>query len=414
MTATPSIRPVIAAPRLASYDVVSVGGAIIGSSIACFLGNNPDFDGSVLVVERDPGYENSSTGRTNSCMRQQFSNRLNIEISQFAADYVRNFRSYLGDDPEVPDLAVDHFGYMYLADNIDFANTLRENVAVQQSMGAGTKVMSPAEIAAAYPFYNLEGIVCGSHNLVDEGYFDGGTMFDWMRKSARRNGVEYVTNEVAAIAVSGSGTSNAAVTSVELASGETISCGTLINAAGPRAVLVAAMAGLHLPVEPRRRYTFIFQAAEPVGGTLPLTIDPSGVHVRTDAGAYMAGCTPDHDPAVGYDDLDWVDLDIWEDKVWPALANRIPAFERAKVTSKWTGHYAHNTVDQNVIIGTHHEVGNFIFANGFSGHGLQQSPAIGRGAAELVTYGEYRAIDLSPLGYERIVASLPFVETAII
>ena len=128
----------------------------------------------------------------------------------------------------------------------------------------------------------------------------------------------------------------------------------------------------------------------------------------------MAGCTPDHDPAVAADDLDWVDRDIWEDKVWPALANRIPAFERVKVTSKWTGHYAHNTVDQNVIVGPHHEVTNFVFANGFSGHGLQQSPAVGRGVAELVTYGGYRTIDLAPLGYDRIVASRPFVESAII
>ncbi len=399
----------VAAPRRASYDVVIVGGAVIGSSIASFLTLNPDFGGSVLVVERDPSYENASTSRTNSCMRQQFSNRVNIEISQFAADYVRNFRSYLGDDPDVPDLAVDHFGYMYLADDLGFANTLRSNVAVQQSMGAGTKVMSPTEIAADYPFYNLEGIICGSHNLVDEGYFDGGTMFDWMRKSARRAGAEYVTNEVTAISVS-----DHRITAVELASGGTISCGVLINAAGPRAVLVAKMAGLHLPVEPRRRYTFIFQAEEPLGGPLPLTIDPSGVHVRTDAGAYMAGCTPDHDPAVDYDDLDWVDRDIWEEKVWPALANRIPTFERVKVTTKWTGHYAHNTLDHNVIIGPHHEVSNFIFANGFSGHGLQQSPAIGRGAAELVTYGEYRSIDLTPLGYDRIVAARPFLETAII
>lgn len=402
-------RPIVSTPRQSTYDLVIVGGAIIGSSIASFLGTNPDFDGSVLVVERDMSYENSSTGRTNSCMRQQFSNRLNIEISQFAADYVRNFRSYLDDDPEVPDLAVDHFGYMYLADSVDFANTLRDNVAVQQSMGAGTKILSPAEIAADYPFYNLDGIVCGSHNLVDEGYFDGGTMFDWMRKSARRNGIEYVTNEVVAIDVDGTN-----VTGVTLGSGEAIHCGTLINAAGPSASIVAAMAGLHLPVEPRRRYTFIFQAAEPLERPLPLTIDPSGVHVRTDAGAYMAGCTPDHDPAVDHDDFGWVDPDIWEDKVWPALATRIPAFERAKVTSKWVGHYAHNTVDQNVVIGRHHEVSNFIFANGFSGHGLQQSPAVGRGAAELVTYGEFRTIDMSPLGYDRIVEARPFVETAII
>ena len=399
----------LAPPLHDTYDVVIIGGAIIGSSVASFLAHNPDFDGSVLVVERDPTYQNASTSHTNSCMRQQFSNRLNIEISQFAADYVRNFRSYLGDDPEVPDLAVDHFGYMYLADTIDFAETLRHNVRIQQELGAGTKVLSPAEIAAAYPFYNLDGIICGSHNLVDEGYFDGGTMFDWMRRSARRNGVEYAANEVVDIHVA-----DRRVTGVVLASGETVSCGTVINAAGTRAAKVADIAGLHLPVEPRRRYTIIFKAAEPLDRRLPLTIDPSGVHVRSDGDVYMAGCTPDHDPAVDHDDFAWVDRDIWEDKVWPALANRIPAFERVKVISKWVGHYAHNTVDHNVIIGPHHEVSNFVFANGFSGHGLQQSPAVGRGVAELVTYGEFRSIDLRPLGYERIVAAKPFVETAII
>lgn len=401
--------PALTSPRHRSYDVVIVGGAVIGSSSASFLAHNPDFDGSVLVVERDPTYEFASTSHTNSCMRQQFSNRLNIEISRFGADYVRHFRSFLGDDPDVPDLAVDHFGYMYLADTVEFAETLRHNVELQRELGAGTVLMSPAEIAAAYPFYDLDGIICGSHNLVDEGYFDGGSMFHWMRTSARRNGVESIANEVVAVQVD-----QHRVTSVELASGERIACGTLVNAAGTRAPTVASMAGLHLPVEARRRYTFVFQAAEPLDRRLPLTIDPSGVHVRSDGDAYMAGCTPEHDPAVDCDDFDWIDRDIWEDKVWPVLAHRIPAFERIKVTTKWVGHYAHNTVDQNVIVGPHPEVRNFVFANGFSGHGLQQSPAIGRAVSELITYGEYRSIDLRPLGYERIVESRPFVETAII
>ena len=342
-------------------------------------------------------------------MRQQFSNELNIRISQFGAEYVRNFRSYLGDDPEVPDLAVDHFGYMYLADSVEFANTLRENQKIQARLGAGTRILSPAEIAAEYPFYQLSDIVCGSLNLVDEGYFDSGTMFDWMRKSARQHGIEYVANEVVALAVS-----DQQVTQVQLASGEIISCGTVVNAAGPRAVDVARMAGLHLPIEPRRRYTFMFHAAEPLETKLPLTIDPSGVHVRRDGGGFMAGCAPDPDPAVDYDDFEMVDRDIWEELVWPTLASRIPAFERIKVKANWVGHYAHNTVDQNVIIGPHHEVSNFIFANGFSGHGMQQSPAVGRGASELITYGEYRTLDLVPLGYERIVAAKPFIETAII
>ena len=198
-----------------------------------------------------------------------------------------------------------------------------------------------------------------------------------------------------------------------LASGQVIACHQVVNAAGPRAVEVARMAGLDLPVEPRKRFTFIFDAAEPLEQDLPLTIDPSGVHMRSEGAAYLAGCPPDEDLPVGYDDFA-TDPNIWEEKLWPVLAHRIPAFERIKVTSHWVGHYAFNTLDRNVIVGPHHEVPNFIFANGFSGHGLQQSPAIGRGVMELITFGHYRALDLTPLGYQRIVDEQPFPESAII
>ncbi len=399
-------------PRRNSYDVVIVGGAMTGSAIAWFLSDlksdKGDFDGSVLVVERDPTYENSSTSRTNSCMRQQFSNEFNIKISQFAAEYVRNFAHYMGNDPEVPELAVNHFGYMYLASDSEFARTLRHNQQLQRTLGAATQILTPDEITAEYPFYNVDDIICGSHNLVDEGYFDGGTMFDWWRRKARLNGVEYLADEVVSIDRQAD-----VVRSVRLASGEKVSAGTVVNASGPRAALTARMAGLELPVEPRVRYTFMFDAAERLDRDLPLTIDPSGVHVRSDGDVYMAGCSPDDDRAVAYDDLR-MDRDIWETKVWPALAHRVPAFERTKVLNQWAGHYAYNTLDHNVIVGRHHELSNFIFANGFSGHGLQQSPAIGRGVAELIAYNEYRTLDLTSLGYDRITREEPFIETAII
>ena len=380
----------------------------MGSSVAWFLSANSDFDGSVLVVERDPSYEFTSTARTNSCMRQQYSTELNIRISQFSADYVRNFRQHMGDDPEVPHLAVHHFGYMYLAGDERFAETLRSAQRLQSSLGAGTVIMTPEQIVADYPFYNLDGIVCGSHNTVDEGWFDSATMFDWWRRKARLDGVEYLTGEVTAI-----GRAGARVTGVTLASGETVACGTLVNASGPRAAVTARMAGLSLPVEPRKRYTVVFAAAEPLPRALPLTIDPTGVHVRSDGGAYVAGSTPEIDPEVPFDDFR-MDSSVWEEQIWPVLAHRIPAFERAKVQSQWAGHYAHNTLDHNAVIGPHTEVGNFIFVNGFSGHGMQQSPAMGRGAAEIITYGEYRTLDLTPLGYERIARCEPFPEIAII
>lgn len=402
MTAAPN------APRHDAYDVVIVGGAVMGSSIAWALSACDGFDGSVLVVERDPTYSQASTTHTNSCMRQQFSNPLNVQISRFSADFVRNFRERLGGDPEIPDIFTHHFGYMYLAGDEQFAETLRRNQAIQAELGAGTRIMNPAEITADYPFYNVDDIICGSHNLTDEGYFDSGTMFDWWRRQARQNGVEYVTDEVVDLVMAAG-----RVASAVLASGSTVRCSTLVNAAGPRAVEVARMAGATLPVEPRKRYTFVFDAAEPLDRALPLTIDPTGVHMRSDGDAYMCGCTPDADPAVDYDDFA-MDHDIFEAKVWPVLAHRVPAFERLKVTRQWAGHYAYNTLDHNVVVGPHHETDNFVFANGFSGHGMQQSPAIGRAVSEWIAYGEYRTLDLTPLGYRRIVENRPFVESAII
>lgn len=397
-------------PEHTSYDVVIVGGAMYGSSVAWFLSDNDSFNGSVLVVERDPTYENTSTAHTNSCMRQQFSNEVNIRVSQFAAEFVKNFRAFMGHDERVPELLLHSFGYMYLANTEEFSQVLQQSQRIQQSLGAGTRYMSAEEIQKEYPFYRLDDIMGGNHNLKDEGYFDGNTLFDWWRRSARERGVEYVSNEVVAMTRSGDGKK---VASVTLKSGEVIDCGTVVNASGPRAVRTSRMAGIEIPVEPRKRYTFIFDAEQPLDRDLPLTIDPSGVHMRTDGQYYMAGCPPDVDDAVDYDDF-VQDHSIWEEKAWPVIANRIPQFEAVKLINSWAGHYAYNTFDQNAILGPHTEVENFVFVNGFSGHGFQQSPALGRGTAELITFGEYREIDLSPFNYERIARNEPFDEKAII
>ncbi|MBT6203600.1 MAG: FAD-binding oxidoreductase [Alphaproteobacteria bacterium] len=399
-----------AVPRTSSYDVVIVGGAMLGSSVAWFLTDNPDFDGSVLVVEKDPTYEFTSTARTNSCIRQQFSAAINVRISQFGAEFVKNFRDYMGGDERVPEVMLRSFGYMYLADNKAFADVLCENQKIQASCGAGTKILTAEEIKAAYPFYNMDDIVIGSHNLIDEGYFDGNTLFDWWKRSAREKGVDYITNRVVAMTRNSAGSK---VESVTLESGEVVACGTVVNASGPRAVLTSRMVGIEIPVEPRKRYTYIFAAEQPLDRDLPLTIDPTGVTMRTDGQFYLAGGPPDDDPAVDYDDF-VEDHSIWETKIWPAIAHRVPQFEAIKLTNSWVGHYAFNTLDQNAILGPHNTVENFIFVNGFSGHGFQQSPAMGRGTSELLTYGEFRTLDLSPFGYDRIAENRPFLEKAII
>ncbi len=398
------------APANSCYDIVIIGGAIMGSSAAWFLTDNPDFDGTVLVVERDMTYAACSTAHTNSCIRQQFSARLNVQISQFAADFIKNLPRYIGDD-RVPELNIQSYGYMYLADSPEFAETLRQNQKIQHAAGAETQLLTASEIRENYPFYAVDDILLGSINLRDEGYWDGGTVFDWWRRSARERGVEYVQNEVVAISRDPAGTR---VTGVTLASGEEIACGLVVNASGPRAARTARMAGLDIPVEPRKRFTWIFSAEEPLEQELPLTIDPSGVHFRQDGPqTYLAGCPADPDPPVAYDDFA-MDFSRWENHVWPIIANRIPRFEAIRVITEWAGHYAYNTFDQNAIIGPHSEIGNFLFLNGFSGHGLQQSPAMGRATAEWITYGQYRSLDLSPFHYDRITRDQPIIERAVI
>ena len=376
-----------------------------------FLTENSDFDGRVLIVERDMTYEACSTSHTNSCIRQQFSTPLNVRISQFTADFVKNLRENMGGDERVPNLSIHSFGYMYLADNEAFAEILRENQEVQQGAGAATQLMTPDQIKAAYPFYNVDDILLGSINLVDEGYWDGATVNDCWRRQARERGVEWVENEVVDMTLNAAGTR---VQSVTLKTGESIACGQVVNASGPRAARTARMAGIEVPVEPRKRFTWVFKAEKPLDRDLPLTIDPSGVHVREiGGGTYQAGGHADYDPAVDFDDFA-MDHALWENHIWPALATRIPQFEAIKVQSEWAGHYAYNTLDQNAIIGPHSQVENFMFLNGFSGHGLQQSPAMGRAMSELLTYSEFRTLDLSACGYARIVENRPMLERAVI
>ena len=398
-------------PACDKYDVIIIGGAIMGSSTAWFLSQNPDFNGTILVVEKDQKYEFCSTAHTTSCIRQQFSTKLNVEISQFAADFINNFQEYMHNDARVPKLAIKSFGYMYLAASEDFAKKLRSNQKVQAAAGAATELLMPDQIKSKYPFYNVEDIKLGSINLVNEGYWDSITVFEWMKKKAREKGVEYVENEVTEITRN---KSEDRIVNIKLASGETINGEKFVNATGPRAALTSQMAGIEIPIEPRKRYSWIFKAESPLDRDLPLTIDPSGFHVRENGGGtYQAGGHGACDPAVDFDDF-IMDDNLWETTVWPTLFHRIPQFDSLKLISQWAGHYAMNTVDQNAIIGPHNIIQNFFFLNGFSGHGTQQAPAMGRATAELLTYGAFKTIDMSAFKYERLLSGDKVIEEAII
>ena len=325
----------------------------------------------------------------------------------FGTQFIKSF----GDECEVngdrPDLGFQENGYLYLVDERNH-DTLIENHERQKRLGADVVLLEPEQIAQRYPWIVTDTVTVGNLGQSGEGWFDNTGLMQGMRNKARSRGVDYIVDEVVAI-----GRSGQRITSATLASGRTITCGTLVNAAGPWANDVCAMAGLSIPVEPRKRCIFVFSCRQEMPKGMPAVIAPNGVFCRPEGLQFLSTLEPEVDVTAQRDDYS-VSADLFEEHIWPTLAELIPAFESIKVVRSWAGHYEFNTMDQNGIVGPHVEVPNFIMANGFSGHGLQHSPGIGRGLAEWITYGQFRTLDLSPLSHTRIVENRPLLENLVI
>lgn len=388
-------------------EVVIVGGAIIGSSVATFLAMRPDFDGRIVIVERDLTYRTSSTTLSAASIRLQFSTPLNVEISQFGVEVIKHPERFLSMDGQSPHVDFVEGGYLFLATPPGLA-TLEHNHRVHRSLDVPVALLTPAELRTRFPWLRTNDLAAGSLGLADEGWFDAHALLQAFRAKARALGVSYRPGEVVAIE-----RDEDRATGVALADGGRIGADWVINAAGPRAAQVAAMVGLELPVSPRKRFVYHFDARARLSD-MPLTIDPGGVYVRPEGPAYIAGYSPRADE----DDPETLDLTVdrsrFESRVWPDLAHRVPDFEAVRLLDAWAGHYEVNTVDQNAIIGPAPPVPNFILANGFSGHGLQQAPAVGRGVAEWITTGSYETLDLTPFGYERIEQGEPIRELSVV
>jgi FAD-dependent oxidoreductase domain-containing protein 1 len=378
------------------FDVVIVGGGAMGSSIAYHLKSDPAFSGSVAVVERDPAYTRASSALSASSIRQQFSTPLNIHLSRFGIGFLRQAKELLG-----VDLGLKEPGYLFLASSAG-EGVLRGNHAVQKSEACAVELLDPSALSARFPWISADGLALASHGVANEGWFDGPALMQGFRRKARELGATYIDDEVVRVAPD----------AVALKNGGALGARTVVIAAGPWSGKVAATAGIALPVEPRRRSVFVFDTRQPPGLT-PLTIDTTGVWFRPEGRFYIGGGTPvvGNDPAEPPLDVQYHE---WDDIVWPSLANRVPAFEAAKVVNSWAGYYEYNTFDQNGIVGRHPTHESLIFATGFSGHGIQQSPAVGRAVAELITHGTYRTLDLSPFGYERIAAGRPIRELNVV
>lgn len=389
---------------MAGYDIVIIGGAIMGASAAYFL-REEGFTGSIAVIERDPQFTGSSTTLSAASIRQQFSIPENIRLSRFTLDLFRNLKQRFGDDA---DIGFREKGYLILAGD-EGLPILEANYAVQIHEGADVVLEKPDELRQRFSWLSTEGITAGTYGRSGEGWFDAHALLGLIRKALRSKNVDLIKDEVIAIERKGD-----RIVSVTLAEGGRIETRRVINAAGPNAGKVSALADINLPVEPRKRTIFVFEARD-IYDDMPLMVDPGGVWVRPEGSVYIAGGAEHEHDELAADPNDFEPAwDLFEEVVWPALANRVPSFEAIKLTRAWAGHYDYNTLDQNAVIGPHPELSNFIFANGFSGHGLQQAPAVGKALAELIVHGSYKTIDCSTFGYQRIVEERPFRELNVI
>lgn len=387
--------------------VVIIGGGAVGSSIAYHLASHKAFQGEIAVVERDPTYRIASSSLSASSIRQQFSTPLNIAMSRFGFEFLRTGGERLAVDGDQPALGLKHSGYLFMASAAGL-DTLRANHAVQRDAAADVALLAPAEITARFPWMSTEGVAAASFGLSGEGWFDGPALLAAFRRKARALGVTYVAQEAVGLSRAGD-----RVTRVHLADGVALGCDIAVNAAGPWSARVAGWAGIDLPVRPRKRMVFVIACRTPLPGC-PMVIDPSGICMRPEGAFYLCCRSPGADESDPDEPPLEVDETMFHDMIWPVLAERIPALETLKLVRSWAGYYEMNLFDHNGIVGPHPAAPNLIHATGFSGHGIQHSPATGRGVAELIAEGGFTSLDLSPLGCERLVEGRPLVEQAIL
>ena len=389
-----------------SYDVVAIGGAVMGSSVAYYLAADPDFSGKVLVIEKDPSYQRCASALSAAGIRQQYSCAINIQISLYGLEFLRWVGDVLEVDGVRPDIELLEGGYLFLATE-ENRPILQANHALQTRLGADILFLEPSGLLERFPWLSVGDLSAGCWGRTGEGWFDGCGLMQAFRRKARSLGVIYLSAAATGVERTGD-----RVSAVLLEDGTRISCGAVVNAAGAGGPTIARAAGLDIPVHNKKRMIFTFVCEDEVPHC-PLLIDPTGVYVRPEGRGFLCGVAPPADADPDTDDFE-VDYSFFNEGIWPVLAARVPAFERLKLGRAWAGHYDMNTFDHNALVGLAPGFANFYLANGFSGHGIQQAPAIGRGLSELIIHRRYTTLDLSPLGFDRVLNNAPLVERNVV
>jgi glycine/D-amino acid oxidase-like deaminating enzyme len=392
--------------------VVIVGGGVMGAATACFLAR--DHGLAVTILERDPLYRQASSALSASSIRQQFSTEPNIALSRWSLDFLRRLAQELaipGESP--PHIGLVEPGYLYLASTTG-VEVLRDNHAVQRQAGADVALLGRDALKARFPWMQVDDVALGSLGVSGEGWFDGPALHQAFRRKAQSCGVRMVKGQVQQFKTEGERVV-AAITD----DGQHWPCDAIVLTAGAWTAPLAQALGAELPVVPKKRDVFVLDCPVQELPGCPLVIDPSGVWFRPEGRGFLAGAPPRSAADGGPGDPDEpplhaIDHALFEAVIWPTLAHRVPAFEALRVRSAWAGYYEMNTFDHNGLAGALPGWRNAYAACGFSGHGMQQAPAVGCALAAMVAQVDNPAVTLAPFDPQRVVLNQPLLERNVI
>lgn len=374
-------------------DVVVIGGGAMGSAAAYFLMLLGGPGLRVTVCEADPSYARSATLNAAGGIRQTFALAENIAMSRYGSTFLREAAELLVVAGEGPDLSFRPVPYLYLASGVTEVERLHTCQQARVAAGVAGRLLDRHGLAALFPWLTTEDVDLGLLGGGQEGVFDPEALLRALKHKAIALGADYRAAKVVGIEVE-----KYHVVAVKLETGQSIACSQVVNAAGPGAAALAAMAACQVPIVPRSATTFLFRAEVPPAAAMPIIVDRvQKLHIRPEGDGFLASM-----PEAGGLDGAEIDHDLFDGLLWPALAQRVPAFAAIRFAGAWAGTIDASPFDGNPFIGAHPALTNFVFLAGFNGHGLQHAPAAGRAIAELIVHGEYRSIDLGRFGFGRL------------
>lgn len=368
-------------------DVVIVGGGVMGTSTAYHLAHRGCTN--VILLEQAPFLGTEATGKCAGGIRYQFSTEINVRLSLLSLPMLERFEEELGQD-----IDLRWPGYLFLLDNQHDLSTFRGNIAMQNRLGVPSQLLTRAQVEELVPYLVLDDIVGGAWHQGD-GLADPNGVVQGYAAGARRLGARIFTETMA----TGIRVESGRVTAVETSAG-TIATPAVVDAAGPWAGQVAALAGVDLPIMPLRRQIAVTTPLRGLPDTLPFVIDFSrSLYFHKEGAGVLTGqSNPDETPGFNQS----VDR-MWTERHLELAAWRFPLLAEAGLLREWAGLYE-VTPDAHPVIDGLADPSGFYMVAGFSGHGFMHGPASGLLVSELILDGEAHSVDIHQLRYDRFAS----------